>query len=218
MLPFAFEVNNFFPFRETFVSPWSQSYFFNREERLCSPLLSKSTTFFRFVKLSFHRGASRFSSIARSGYAPPCSTSQPLICILAKFAATQCVDPVTREKHFKQTHLSCQHKNHFYTDIPAKPRPEPISWELLTHLQPAPSHLPPDIPHQQPHPSPLSAPLSHDTGQPLPRRREGTPRICPSKPSTRCLLYKEVPTSISSCGEICLTSTVPLLIFRLTTK
>ena len=51
MLPFAFEVNNFFPFCETFVSPWSQSFFFNREERLCSPSLSKSTTFFRFVKL-----------------------------------------------------------------------------------------------------------------------------------------------------------------------
>ena len=48
MLPFAFEVNNFFPFPETFVSPWSQSFFFNREERLCSPLLSKSTTFFPF--------------------------------------------------------------------------------------------------------------------------------------------------------------------------
>ena len=53
MLPFAFEVNNFFPFRETFVSPWSQSFFFNREERLCSPLLQESTVFFRFRENSF---------------------------------------------------------------------------------------------------------------------------------------------------------------------
>ena len=85
MLPFAFEVNNFFPFRETFVSPWSQSFFFNREERLCSPSLSKSTTFFRFVKLSFHRGASRFSSIARSVYAPLRFRSQPFFSFPRKF-------------------------------------------------------------------------------------------------------------------------------------
>ena len=52
MLPFAFEVNNFFPFRETFVSPWSQSFFFNREERLCSPSLQESTVF--FVSAKFH--------------------------------------------------------------------------------------------------------------------------------------------------------------------
>ena len=45
MLPFAFEVNNFFPFRETFVSPGSQSFFFNREERLCSSSFHKSITF-----------------------------------------------------------------------------------------------------------------------------------------------------------------------------
>ena len=81
MLPFAFEVNNFFPFRETFASPWSQSFFFNREERLCSPLLSKSTTFFRFVKLSFHREAKSFSSIARSVYAPLRFRSQQLFFI-----------------------------------------------------------------------------------------------------------------------------------------
>ena len=39
MLPFAFEVNNFFRSVKLFVPPWSQSFFFNREERLCSPLL-----------------------------------------------------------------------------------------------------------------------------------------------------------------------------------
>ena len=85
MLPFAFEVNNFFPFRETFVSPWSQVIFLNREERLCPPSLSKSTTFFRFMKLSFHRGASRFSSIARSVYAPLRFRSQPFFFVSAKF-------------------------------------------------------------------------------------------------------------------------------------
>ena len=56
MLPFAFEVNNFFPFRETFVSPWSQSFFFNREERLCSPSLQESTVFSfprKFFSLAF---------------------------------------------------------------------------------------------------------------------------------------------------------------------
>ena len=68
----------FFPFRETFVSPWSQVIFLNREERLCPPSLSKSTTFFRFMKLSFHREAKSFSSIARSGYAPLRFRSQPL--------------------------------------------------------------------------------------------------------------------------------------------
>ena len=45
MLPIAPGVNNFFPFRETFVSPWVQVVFFKREERLCSPSSHKSITF-----------------------------------------------------------------------------------------------------------------------------------------------------------------------------
>ncbi len=53
MLPFAFEVNNFFPFRETFVPPWSQPFFFNREERLCSPSLQESTVIFVSAKILF---------------------------------------------------------------------------------------------------------------------------------------------------------------------
>ena len=48
MLPFAFEVNNFF---------------------------------FRFVKLSFHRGAKSFSSIARSVYTPLRFQSQQLFSV-----------------------------------------------------------------------------------------------------------------------------------------
>ena len=51
MLPFAFEVNNFF----------------------------------RSVKLLFHRGVSRFSSIARSVYAPLRFRSQPFFFVSAKF-------------------------------------------------------------------------------------------------------------------------------------
>ena len=52
MLPFAFEVNNFFRFVKLFVSPWSQSFFFNREERLCSPSLQESTTFLQLGEIA----------------------------------------------------------------------------------------------------------------------------------------------------------------------
>jgi len=52
MLPFAFEVNNFFRSVKLFVSPWGQSFFFNREERLCSPSLQESTVFFVSAKLN----------------------------------------------------------------------------------------------------------------------------------------------------------------------
>ena len=50
MLPFAFEVNNFFRFAKHFVLP-TKVVFLNRGKRLCSPLLSRSTTFFAFAKL-----------------------------------------------------------------------------------------------------------------------------------------------------------------------
>ena len=53
MLPFAFEVNNFFSFRKTFVSPWSQVVFFNREENLCSPSLQESIVIFVSAKILF---------------------------------------------------------------------------------------------------------------------------------------------------------------------
>ena len=66
MPPFAFEVNNFFPFHETFVSPWSQSFFFNREERLCSPSLQESTVIFCFREISFRlRFREPFSLVAK---------------------------------------------------------------------------------------------------------------------------------------------------------
>ena len=53
MLPFAFEVNNFFRSVKLFVLPWIQSFFFNREERLFSPSLQESTVFFRFREFNF---------------------------------------------------------------------------------------------------------------------------------------------------------------------
>ena len=82
MLPFAFEVNNFFPFRETFCFTVEPVVFFNREERLCSPLLQESTVFFRFREISFRlRFREPFSLVARSVYAPPRSTSQPLFLL-----------------------------------------------------------------------------------------------------------------------------------------
>ena len=162
MPSFVPRVNNFFSFRESFFRGDRQSFFSRREERLCSPLLSKSTTFFRSVKLLFHRGASRFSSIARSVYAPPRPTSQPLICTLAKFALTQCVDPVTREMHSKQTPLSCQHKNHFCTNIQANPPPKANFREI--------SILP------QPYPHPTTT-IAHPPARPHRRSMRNTPAL-----------------------------------------
>ena len=52
MLRFVSQVNNFFSFCESF-SRRPPVVFSRSEERLCSLLLSKSTTFFRFVKLCF---------------------------------------------------------------------------------------------------------------------------------------------------------------------
>ena len=59
MLPFAFEVNNLFPFRETL----------------------------------FHRGASRFSSIARSVYAPLRFRSQPFFSFPRKLIRLRFREP-----------------------------------------------------------------------------------------------------------------------------
>jgi hypothetical protein len=87
MLPFAFEVNNFFPFRETFCFTVKPVAFFNREERLCSPSLSKSTTFFRFVKLFVSPWKQSFSSIARSVYAPLRFRSQPFFSFPRNFVS-----------------------------------------------------------------------------------------------------------------------------------
>ena len=160
--PLLSKSTTFFRSVKLFVPPWSQSFFFNREERLCSPSLSKSTTFFHFLKLSFHREAKSFSSIARSGYAPPRTTSQPLFCILANFAATQCVDPVAREMHSKQTPPPCQHKNHFCTNIQANPPPKANFREI--------SILP------QPYPHPTTT-IAHPPARPHRRSMRNTPAL-----------------------------------------
>ena len=52
MLPFAFEVNNFFPFRETFASPWSQS-FSSIARSVYAPLRFRSQPFFSFPRKFF---------------------------------------------------------------------------------------------------------------------------------------------------------------------
>ena len=182
------------------------------------PFASGVNRYFRFRENSFRwRFRKPFPLVARSVYAPPRSASQPLICILAKFAATQSVDPVTREKHSKQTHLPCQHKNHFCTDIQEKPRPEPISWELPSLPQPTHHTFNLAFSTQLLHTSPLSVPFSHDAGYLLPDRREDTPKSAQASHAFP-VIYIDVQTITSSLGEICLTSITPLLIFRHTTK
>ena len=85
MPSFVSLVNNFFSFRESF-SRRPSVVFSRREERLCSPLLSKSTTFFPSCETFCSAvGASRFSSIARSVYAPLRFQSQPLFSFCETF-------------------------------------------------------------------------------------------------------------------------------------
>ena len=210
MPSFVSRVNNFFSFRESF-SRRPSVVFSRREERLCSPSLSKSTTFFHFLKLSFHREAKSFSSIARSGYAPPRTTSQPLFCILANFAAIHCVDPVTRETHFKQTPLTCQHKNHFHTNIQPNARSAPICSPPTTRHIYTLAFSPNDPPHHHSACRPFIM-QTHSA-----RSHQRQPKSVQAN-HTFAVIYIDVSTNISSLGEICLTSTTPLLIFRHTTK
>ena len=79
MLPFAFEVNNFFPFRETFCFTVEPVVFFNREERLCSPSLQESTVFFVSAKLLRLRFRKPFSLVAKGEFAlnkPRCQATK----------------------------------------------------------------------------------------------------------------------------------------------
>ena len=82
MPSFVPRVNNFFFVSRKFFRGDRQSFFSRREERLFSSLLSKSTTFFRFVKLFVSLWSQSFSSIARSVYAPLCFRGQQLFSIL----------------------------------------------------------------------------------------------------------------------------------------
>ena len=79
MLRFAFEVNNFFPFRETFCFTVEPVVFLQSRGAFMLPLASGVNRFFRFCEISLRlRFREPFSLVARSGYAPPYSTSQPV--------------------------------------------------------------------------------------------------------------------------------------------
>ena len=208
MPSFVPRVNNFFSFAKVFRGD-RQSFFSRREERLCSPLLSKSTTFFRFVKLSFHRGAKSFSSIARSVYAPLRFRSQPLFCILANFAATQCVNPVTREMHSKQTPHPCQHKNHFFANIRAKAHSEPVLAFFHCAIPPTDTALRQRNIAIRNHFPTLSSVFPRHTVRAYPRQ----PHLYDSYS-----LFIDTRPNISLVGEICLTSIHSIPIFRQTTK
>ena len=84
MLPFAFEVNNFFPFRETFRSTVEPVVFTQSRGAFMPPVASGVNCYFRFRENSFRlRFREPFSLVARSGYAPPHSASQPLFQLFA---------------------------------------------------------------------------------------------------------------------------------------
>ena len=83
---FAFEVNHFFSFCETFVPP-EASRFPQSRGAVMLPYALEVNFFFPFRETSFHHEAKLFSSIARSGYAPLCSQSQPFISFPRKFFA-----------------------------------------------------------------------------------------------------------------------------------
>jgi len=86
MLPFAFEVNNFFHFRKTFRFA-DQSRFPQSREAVMLPFALKVNNFFRFRKTFRFARTKSFSSIARSGYAPLRFTCQPLFFVPANFFA-----------------------------------------------------------------------------------------------------------------------------------
>ena len=78
MLPFAFEVNNFFRSVKLLFHR-GVSRFLQSRGAFMLPFASGVNRFFRFREISFRlRFREPFSLIARSVYAPPRSTSQPL--------------------------------------------------------------------------------------------------------------------------------------------
>ena len=90
MLPFAFEVNNFFRSVKLLFHR-GVSRFLQSRGAFMLPFASGVNRFFRFREISFRlRFREPFSLVARSVYAPPRSTSQPLFCILAKSPCAMC--------------------------------------------------------------------------------------------------------------------------------
>ena len=87
MLPFAFEVNSLFPFRETFCFTVEPVVFLQSRGAFMLPFASGVNRFFRFREISFRlRFREPFSLVARSVYAPPRSTSQTLFLHLGQIA------------------------------------------------------------------------------------------------------------------------------------
>ena len=101
----------FFRFAKLFVSPWSQSFFFNREERLCSPSLQESTVFFVSAKIHFACvSVNRFPFVARSVYAPPRRTSQPVFLLSSKSTSESTVCSCSGSSKYRNTRQeSSQH-------------------------------------------------------------------------------------------------------------
>ena len=92
MPSFVPRVNNFFSFRESF-SRRPSVVFLKAQGAFMLPFAFEVNNFFPFREtFLFHRGASRFSSIARSVYAPPLATSQSLFLHLGEFRR----DPMCR--------------------------------------------------------------------------------------------------------------------------
>ena len=147
MLPFAFEVNNFFPFRETFCFTVEPVVFLQSRGAFMLPFASGVNRFFRFCEISFRlRFREPFSLIARSVYAPPRSTSQPLFASWPNRLA-QCVIPVTREEQFKQTLHPCQHKKQIsLSDIRKCPAGAIFAQLHARHHHALPLSIPPPTP------------------------------------------------------------------------
>ena len=70
MLPFAFEVNNFFPFRETFRFTVEPVVFLQSRGAFMLPFASGVNRFFRFREISFRlRFREPFSLVAKRKFA-----------------------------------------------------------------------------------------------------------------------------------------------------
>ena len=83
-VPFRHSSQQLFSFRESF-SRRLAVVFSRREERLCSLLLSKSTTFFPFRETLFHRGTSRFLQSRGAFMLPLASGVNRFFFVSAKF-------------------------------------------------------------------------------------------------------------------------------------
>ena len=133
MLPFAFEVNNFFRFAKLFVLP-TKVVFLNRGEWLCSPLLSRSTTFFAFAKLSVSPEPSRFPQ-SRGVVMLPSASLVNRFLHPSKNSLAQRVNSVSRGMQYTQAASLCQRKTHFFVILTPETPPSLILHPLPHRLQ-----------------------------------------------------------------------------------